>query len=179
MTGRPLVLLDVDGVINLARFRSSAQRDALLTRGRQKGWFHRRPTDAYADDRLLVNLAEVRPAIGELVAACGEHDAELAWATTWCAHANDVFYPLLGLAAYGLRVLPVARVDFRLRHKAPTVIPWTEGRPWAWLEDQRRELELARALTAPGVPCRPVLVDTATGLTRAHAEIVREWLEGL
>jgi hypothetical protein len=165
--GRPLVLLDVDGVINLARFRSSRERSRLLREG---GWFHRRPRDPFTDDRLLVNLRQARP-LARLLAESG---AELAWATTWGPEANDVFGPLLGLPA-----LPVAPVNPGNSNKASTVIPWTAGRPWAWLEDQRRELDMARALTSRSVPSLPVLVDRATGLAGDHVERVREWLASL
>jgi len=172
---RPVVLLDVDGVINLARFRSSAERSRLV----RAGWFHRKPADPFLGDRLLVNLGEVLAAVEELVTGCLEAGADLAWGTTWGRSANDVFYPLLGLSRYGLPVLPVAPVNFDLSAKAYTVIPWTEGRPWAWLEDQERELALASALTRRGTSCCPVLVDRATGLTTRHAETVTTWLRGL
>lgn len=169
VTGRPYFLLDVDGVLNLARFRSSKRRAELLRS--RTGYFHRKPTDPYSEDRLLVNLPEVRAAVKILL----ESGAELAWATTWGAAANDYFVPLLGLR----QVLPAAPVNFRLKHKASTVIPWTEGRPWAWLEDQEAELSLAHGLTGRDVPHLPVLVDRATGLTRAHAEKAAEWAKAL
>ena len=108
MTSGPVVLLDVDGVINLARFRSSKERSRLLREG---GWFHRRPRDPFSDDRLLVNLRQVRPLVQGLAAA-----AELAWATTWGPEANDVFSPLLGLPE-----LPVASVNHRNLTKAATM----------------------------------------------------------
>jgi HAD domain in Swiss Army Knife RNA repair proteins len=169
VTLRPVVLLDVDGVLNLARFRSSRQRSALLRNG--EGWFHRKPRDPFSDDRLLVCLPRVRAAVHALL----EAGAELAWATTWGRAANDYFVPLLGLP----RVLPVAPVNFELSAKAYTVIPWLEGRPWAWLEDQERELAVAEAMTGRGVSRCPVLVSRDTGLTGEHAEAVRTWLRNL
>lgn len=168
MSDGPVILLDVDGVLNLARFRSSRQRDRMI----RQGYFHRRPADPFGGDRLLVNLLRVKAAVRGLL----DLGAELAWATTWGASANDYFVPLLGLR----EVLPVAPVDFRCPSKACTVIPWTRGRPWAWLEDQQRELDVAVALTGEGVPCCPVLVDPADdGLGSGHVRIVAEWLEGL
>jgi hypothetical protein len=59
------------------------------------------------------------------------------------------------------------------------VIPWGGLRPWAWLEDSEAELEAAVALTPPGVPCLPVLVDRATGLTAEHVDRVASWLRSL
>lgn len=125
MSSDPAVLLDVDGVFNLARFRSSRNRDRLI----REGWFHRRPSDPFAGDRLLMNLPRARAAARALV----ETGAELIWGTTWGAAANDYFVPLLGLP----KVLRVAPVNFELSRKAYTVIPWLEGRPWAWLETRR------------------------------------------
>lgn len=166
--GGPVVLLDVDGVLNLARFRSSRQRDRMI----RDGYFHRRPTDPFSGDRLLVNLPRVKAAVRGLL----ETGAQVAWATTWGPSANDCFVPLLGLR----EVLPVAPVNFSASTKAATVIPWTEGRPWAWLEDQQRELDMACALTWRGVPCCPVLVDPAEdGLGSGHVNVVTAWLEGL
>jgi hypothetical protein len=160
----PVILLDVDGVINLARFRSSRQRGRMI----REGYFHRRPSDPFADDRLLVDLRAVRP----LVHALLDSGAELAWATTWEGEANEVFSPLLGLP-----VLPVAPA-FHGGLKAHLVIPWTQGRPWAWLEDQENELILASHLS-PGRPHLPVLVEHETGLAGKHVDAVSEWLAGL
>jgi hypothetical protein len=166
---RPVVLLDVDGVFNLARFRSSAERGRLLRNG--EGWFHRRPCDPFAGDRLLVSLPRARAAVRALL----ETRAELIWGTTWGASANDYFVPLLGLP----EALRVAPVNFELSRKAYTVIPWLEGRPWAWLEDQEEELTAARAMTGRGVPCCPVLVSRETGIGEEHAQVVAKWLATL
>lgn len=161
----PIVLLDVDGVLNLARFRSSRQRDRMI----RDGYFHRRPTDPFSGDRLLLNLPRAKAAVHGLL----DLGVRVAWATTWGPSANDYFVPLLGLP----HVLPVAPVNFRNSTKASTVIPWTEGRPWAWLEDQQRELDMARGLTWRGVPHCPVLVDPAgDGIGTEHVQAVAGWL---
>ena len=167
MSREPVVLLDVDGVLNLARFRSSRQRDRMI----REGYFHRRPRDPFSGDRLLVNLPRVRAAVRGLL----ETGAEVTWATTWGPSANDYFVPLLGLD----EVLPVAPVNYRYSTKAFTVIPWTQGRPWAWLEDQQRELDMATALTREDTPCCPVLVSTDTGLGGEHVQVVNDWLGSL
>lgn len=169
MTSDPVVLLDVDGVFNLSRFRSSAERGRLLRNG--EGWFHRRPLDPFSGNRLLVNLPRARAAVQALL----ETGAELAWGTTWGPAANDYFVPLLGLP----KVLRVAPVNFELSRKAYTVIPWLGGRPWAWLEDQEGELATARAMTGHGVPHCPVLVSPDTGIGGEHVAVVTEWLGSL
>jgi hypothetical protein len=162
---RPLVLLDVDGVLNLGLFASSKQRDRLVYRHK---WYSGRagdPRDPYAS-RIVLNRAW-----GPMLRSLAEAGAELAWATTWNGTANWFIGPLLGLPE--LRWAPAVH-----RRKAYTVIPWTEGRPWAWFEDYEDELEVASALSR-GRPHCPVLVDRATGLTEENTETVREWLKGL
>jgi hypothetical protein len=161
--GRPLVLLDVDGVLNLGQFATPGQRSALE---RRHGWYNGRAGGDGYGSRIVMNRLW-----GRMLRPLAEK-AELAWATGWEDDANLFIGPLLGLPE--LRVAPAVHGG-----KASTVIPWTRGRPWAWLEDIEEELEDAAALTDPGVRCCPVLVDPATGLTSGHVSQVADWLEGL
>jgi hypothetical protein len=159
------VLLDVDGVVNLGQFLSSRQRGRL--RGDQ-GWHSGRAGDRHDPyaERIVLNRRW-----GPMLRSLEEEGAELAWATAWNEAANFFISPLLGLGE-----LPVApAVDGA---KARTVVPWTGGRPWAWLEDRESELEDACAL-AGGVPCLPVLVDPSEGLRQGHVGLVGEWLVSL
>lgn len=159
---RPLALLDVDGVLNLAQFATSKQQGRLRYR---HGWYSGRAGGC--GSRILLNRAW-----GPMLLSLADAGAELAWASAWQEEANWYIGPLLGLPE--LRVAPAVHRD-----KAVTVIPWTQGRPWAWLEDYEDELETAQALTDPGVSCCPVLVDRATGLTEENVSQVRDWLKSL
>lgn len=165
MRARPLVLLDVDGVVNLGQFMSSARRSRLH---RSEGWYSGRAADwddPYAE-RIVLNRRW-----GPMLRSLEDDGAELAWATAWNEAANWHISPLLGLGE-----LPVApAMDGR---KAETVVPWTQGRPWAWLEDREFELEDASALTG-GTPHLPVLVDPQEGLGGGHVELVRKWIVSL
>jgi hypothetical protein len=163
VTGRPLVLLDVDGVLNLGQFLSSKQRSALQHR---HGWYSGRAGDDHYGTRIVLNRYW-----GPLLISLEEQGAELAWATGWQKEANWYISPLLGLG--DLRWAPAVH-----GRKAYTVVPWTEGRPWAWLDDIEDELKVASALSQHRPHC-PVLVDRATGLTPDHVETVREWLKTL
>lgn len=163
--GRPLVLLDVDGVLNLAQFLSSRERDRLVYRHRWRGGRAGDPHDRYAN-RIVLNRAW-----GPMLLSLAEAGAELAWATGWQDEANWYIGPLLGLPE--LRVAPAVHGA-----KAGTVIPWTQGRPWAWFEDNGHELEEASALSQDR-PHLPVLVERETGLTQEHVNRVADWLEGL
>jgi hypothetical protein len=163
---RPLVLLDVDGVLNLGLFMSSRRRSRLK---RSEGWYSNRvggdPHDLYAH-RIVLNRRW-----GPMLRSLEAEGAELAWATAWQEGANRHISPLLRLGE-----LPVAPA--RHKRKAYTVVPWTQGRPWAWLEDIGDELETASALSRRR-PHLPVLVDPEEGLTGEHVERVREWLVSL
>lgn len=163
--GKPWLLLDVDGVVNLGLFLSSRQRSKL--RG-SEGWVSTRVDgrrDPYAR-RIVLNRNW-----GPLL--LGLTDVfDLAWATTWNREANWYIGPLLGLPE-----LPVAPA--KPERKAFSVIPWTDGRPWAWLEDIELELLHASVLTRVSTPHCPLLVDRQVGLTVAHAESARKWAERL
>jgi len=161
--GRPLVLLDVDGVLNLGLFASSKQRSRLAYRS---GWYSGRAGDPSYGERVLLNRAW-----GPMLRSLAEAGAELAWASAWMQAANWYIGPLLGLPE--LRWAPAVH-----RRKAYTVVPWTEGRPWAWLEDREDELTVASGLSR-GRPHLPVLVDRATGLTQEYVSQVHGWLESL
>jgi len=163
---RPLVLLDVDGVLNLGLFMSSRRRSRL--RG-DEGWLSTRAGGDVHDrwaERIVLNRRW-----GPMLRSLEDDGAELAWATAWNQGANWFISPLLGLGE-----LPVAPAVHK--RKAYTVVPWTEGRPWAWLEDIEDELDVASALSRRR-PHLPVLVDRETGLTGEHVERVREWLVSL
>jgi hypothetical protein len=162
---RPLVLLDADGVVNLGLFMSSRDRSRLR---RADGWYSGRAGDRHDQmaHRIVLNRRW-----GPMLASLADAGAELAWASAWQSDANRFIGPLLGLPA--LRWAPAVHT-----RKAYTVIPWTEGRPWAWLEDIEDELEAASALSHRR-PHLPVLVDRATGLTQEHVDRVAEWLRSL
>jgi hypothetical protein len=160
---RPLVLLDVDGVLNLGLFASSKKRSSLQY---HHGWYSGRAGGDPYGERIFLNRAW-----GPMLRSLAEEGAELAWASAWMQAANWYIGPLLGLPE--LRWAPAVH-----RRKAYSVVPWTEGRPWAWLEDYEDELTVASGLSA-GRPHCPVLVDRATGLTGDHVETVRQWLKSL
>lgn len=165
---RPVVLLDVDGVVNLGLFLSSAERGSLHGKD---GWHSGRAGDRHDPyaARIVLNR-RWGPAIRSLADA----GAELAWATRWREAANVFIGPLLGLPP--LPVVPVSGDPGRL--KAWSVIPWTQGRPWAWLDDEEDELAMAVALSRSR-PHLAVLTDRKTGMTGEHADEVRAWLAGL
>jgi hypothetical protein len=163
----PLVYLDVDGPLNLGWWTSPERFGELRAAGWHAGRVTGDPAGLHENFRVVLN-----PAWGPMLLSLQEMGAQLVWATGWNEGANLHIGPLLGLPR-----LPVAPAAHGA--KAATVIPQGGLRPWAWLEDTAEELEAAVALTPPGVPCLPVLVDRATGLTREHVNRVASWLGSL
>lgn len=160
MADRPLIMLDVDGVLN--RVTSAAERRRLSY---HEGWRAHRTDVGGLVFRLFLNPAH-GPMLRRLAAETG---AELAWGSTWEDDANQHVSPRLGLDE-----LPFAPVrDFP--HKADGIVPWTKGRPFVWLDDEPDATE-ACARVAGDQPHLVVPVDEREGLTERHLLIAREWL---
>ena len=164
MRDGPVVLLDVDGVLNLGLFMPESRRKRLR---RDDGWVRYRLHGDPHGPWMVINRRW-----GTMLRSLAAQGAELAWATTWEDEANEAIGPMLGLP-------PLPAAPARYLSKAATVIPWTGGRPWAWLDDSDHELQSAVRRTRPGVPCLPVLVSPSTGLTGDHVQAVSEWLRAL
>lgn len=161
----PLVLLDVDGVLNPARSTASGYRRRWVF---PYGVAH----------RLLLNPRHGQVLI-ELAEATG---AELVWASYWQDRANTWIAPRVGLPS--LRYVPIStRWRRRARPspgpwKARHVAAWIGQTPFVWLEDDpnvtdclANERDLGQHLV--------VKVDPAVGLTQHHVEQARAWLGDL
>ena len=154
MTDRPLVLIDVDGVLN-----------PLVRHSPGPGWLER---------ILLVQgslfLVHLNPAHGPaLLSLAAETGAELAWGTTWEEDANLQISPLIGLPE-----LPVAPANSGC-HKADGIVPWTRGRPFVWLDDAPEAAEEAGRLAGAQAHL-VVAVDPDIGLADRHLALARDWL---
>jgi hypothetical protein len=159
---RPLILVDVDGVLNPSFIARERRRLAF-----HEGWVQRR-----ADVGGLVFRLFVNPAHGPLLWRLAEETgAELAWGTTWEYYANPCVGRLLGLP--GLRWAPVRDGN----HKADGIVPWTRGRPFVWFDDEPGAAEVTARL-AGGQPHLVVHVDDPPGLTEEHIATARTWLAG-
>ncbi|MFC1420974.1 HAD domain-containing protein [Streptacidiphilus cavernicola] len=143
---KPLLFLDVDGVLNPVCPRPAAEftthrihGSAVLVSARHGGW--------------LRELSAVY---------------ELVWASTWEAQANLCIAPLLGLPA--LPFVPVGR------HPAgdwAPIVRHAAGRPFAWLDDLIPAA--VQASCAARVDRLVLPVDPGQGLRRPHVDrLLRE-----
>ncbi|MBV9792899.1 MAG: hypothetical protein JO016_03075 [Actinobacteria bacterium] len=152
MTGRPLLLLDIDGVLN-----------PYAAPGCPAG---------YAEHVLFAGEEPVRVCAGH-----GDWLRELAtrftlvWATAWDEEANRRLAPLLGLA--DLPVVPMP-LPFPPEWKLPAVSRFAGAHPLAWLDDALTPAahEWAAART---VPTLLIDIDPAIGLTRAVVDQCLTW----
>ncbi len=158
----PLVLVDVDGVLNPSQSRTGDYRRHWVFPG---GIAH----------RLLLNPGH-GPMLVELARASG---AELVWATYWRDRANTWIAPRVGLPR--LRYVPIPpRWRSRTRSapgiwKARHVAAWTGRTPFVWLED---DPAVARYLSGiPNLGHHLVIkIEPAIGLTQHDLTKASNWL---
>jgi hypothetical protein len=153
---RPLLLIDVDGVISLFGFEPSSPPPGRFL--------------------LVDGIAHF------LSATAGEHlrsledDFELAWCTGWEEKANEYLPALLGLPG----PLPHLTLDPATR---PPSAHWKltgidgyvdPSRPLAWIDDAHDERCRAWA-AARRAPTLLVTTDPATGITDLHVTELLLW----
>ncbi|WP_327087971.1 HAD domain-containing protein [Nonomuraea sp. NBC_01738] len=158
---KPLLLVDVDGVLNPLGRPTPDFRRYECTLGAEVYTVH---LNAWHGRRLM-----------ELAVRTG---SELVWATTWEDDANEWIGPRLGLPA-----LPVIHVrrdrDSELGEmfKTPFVAEYVKGRPFVWFDDYVWPADQRYLRDHPDVgEFLLVHVEPKTGLTRKHFELAAEWL---
>ncbi|MGK2936346.1 MAG: HAD domain-containing protein [Solirubrobacteraceae bacterium] len=158
MQSKPILFVDVDGVISLWGFVQ-----------------HEPPPGAYASvDGILHFLSATA---GEHLLALREH-FELVWCTGWKDRANDYLPHALGLPE------PLPWLEFgtpaeRTAHwKLDAVIAYAQDRPAAWIDDAFDESCHAWAAKR-GAPTLLVATEPPTGLQAAHADELRRWAAAL
>jgi HAD domain in Swiss Army Knife RNA repair proteins len=123
MVEQPLLLVDVDGVLNPL--------------GRVSGDF--RSHDCVVDGVLYkVRLNPLHGAA--LLAVAKETGAALTWATTWEDDANTWIGPEIGLSPLPVVPMPppagrTAGGEYGEMFKTPHVARYAEGRPFVWFDD--------------------------------------------
>lgn len=168
MAERPWLLVDFDGVLAVDL---PSRREGEL---RARGWLSAAVILDEGPERICFNPR----AGGWLSRLAWETGARLAWATMREAVATSRCAPLAGLPL--MPVIPVNAAIWagEASTKAESVVPWTEGAPFAWFEDRDQECEEADYL-ANGQPHLMIRVDPRWGLGEEHVDEAREWLAGL
>jgi hypothetical protein len=159
MPDRPILFLDVDGVISLFGFP---------TDGAPAGAFH--------------SIDGIIHLIGERAAPLLERLSErfeLVWATGWEEKANDYLPHILGLG----RELPVLTFDGRAvfgsaHWKLGAIDAYAGDRPAAWIDDFVDD-ECRAWAERRAAPTLIVEAESAVGLTEEHVEHLIEWSERL
>jgi hypothetical protein len=146
---RPLLLLDVDGVLLVWRGVETADGldGEVGVHPDAPGW--------------LTDLGAV---------------FELAWATTWEDQANRDIGPALGLPRLPFIEF---EMDHRARTpKLCSVVRWVGDRPCAWIDDDlHRDADAWAAGRA--TPTLLVHVDPAEGMARRHVDELLDWAASL
>jgi len=161
---RPLLLLDVDGVLN--------------------PWLMSELPDGYQLHRIgmfdVILASWHGPAILEL---CEEANLDLVWATTWEEDANREIAPRVGLPD-DLRWIPFPMDDddpLVESRKLPAVRRWVQDRPCVWIDDDLWGDAWAWAAqrSGDGIPTLLVQPHPDEGLTPAHLAAVSSWVSDL
>jgi hypothetical protein len=154
---RPLLLVDVDGVLN--------------------PWLAEDCPDGYSEyhffpgERVLLS-----PEHGKLLTSLTPA-YELVWATAWEHRANRLICPVLSMPELPVIEFPLDGRDLYFR-KLPAVIDAVGSRPCAWIDDAHEADHFAWAAQR-GVPTLIVDIDPAEGLTSDVIAILADWAEGL
>jgi hypothetical protein len=153
--GRPLLLVDVDGVLN--PWAAPACPDGY------------REYDFFPGERVLLAAGH-----GDLLRSLAA-DFRLVWATAWEHQANRLICPVLGLPELPVIEFPQAPGPFR---KLPAVIAAVGSRECAWIDDEhsREHHDWARQRDVPTLLAD---IDPAEGLTAATAARLARWAAAL
>ena len=170
-TQKPLLFIDVDGVISLFGFDQG---------------YGLAPGNAPFSECPPGRLHSINGVMHYISSACSDHLAKLAdrydlvWATGWEEAANDYLPHLLGLPGH----LPYLSFDGRVAagsaHWKIDAIAAHAGdtRPFAWIDDNVDETchEWAAQRSAP-----TLIIETLRheGMKGEHVELLLQWAEGL
>lgn len=167
---KPLLFLDVDGVLNPDSVSSGRRPEGFEThRMRPSGWTNPRQKPL----RVWLN-----PTHGEMLKAL---PVELVWGTAWEHEANEWIGPHLGLPK-----LPVvefgtcSRPSARIHWKTDYLWRYANGRPFVWLDDEiHLTYDNAWIRARVTQPYLLIQVPPLKGLLQEHLDRVREFAQAL
>ena len=161
--GRPLLFVDVDGVIALNPFRLDLRAVQL-----PPGAWHRVDFgDIYVTEQA-----------GELLRTLGTR-FELVWATGWERRANTYLPRLLGLdGKLALLRFGKAAAAGDSHWKIEAIDRFARHRPAAWIDDNIGPVHVSWA-ERRSAPTMLVHTDSHTGLTEAQVQDLLAWADAL
>ena len=153
MIARPLLLVDIDGVLNPYGAPG--------------------PPPGFVEYELFAGEEPVRVCVGhgDWLRELGSRFS-LVWATAWGEEANRRLAPLLGLDP--LPVIPFPPLPFPPEGKLPAVSHYVGAQPLAWIDDALTPAAHTWAATR-AVPTLLLDIDPAVGLTRAEVDQCLAW----
>jgi hypothetical protein len=154
---RPILFVDVDGVISLFGFNPSGKPD---------GAFHS------IDGIIHLIGAEAAGRLARLADAY-----ELVWATGWEEKANEYLVHILALPGD----LPVLTFDGRAvfgssHWKLDAIDDYASGRPAAWIDDNLDD-RAERWAAGRAEPTLLVRTESAAGITDEHVNRLLAWAD--
>lgn len=169
MNKPPLLLLDIDGVLN--------------PYGASRRWLDRSP---YRKHSITVTRGDTYPVWLDrghgkvLLDLVEETGTELVWATTWEHEANVRVGPKIGLPE--LPVVEFGHYLHTLEWKFGPVLRYAGDRPLAWFDDDFAYNRVPRDWFLQKRGDRPTLlvdVEPHLGLVEANLDAVRTWAKTL
>lgn len=160
---RPLLVLDVDGVLNPAGPCANPVPPWITFQAEWSGY-----------------TVALNPEHGKQLLALSERTGcELVWGTSWEEHANDEVAPRLGLPE-----LPVIHVltepeevdGWWVLWKTVHIAEYAAGRPFVWIDDHPDDSD-REYLIGHGAPDHLIIeIDPEDGLQDHHLRQAEEWL---
>lgn len=185
---RPVLLLDIDGVLNLfpkPLYSKKGKRYGAEPVKRK----HTKHRVRLTDDQEYPCALQIPRDAAELVGRLNEH-FEIHWYTMWNEHSDRVFAPLAGLPAFthfecdwaeGLLTLSRSLApDWMLKEvwtaKTPLIEKHLGTRPFVWIDDDSNPADIWYLEEYATVgKFRLITVDSHTGLTQAVVDEAIDW----